>query len=58
MQKTETAPNAELRQKVRCPYCGQAAPVEKTDGAQCKGIFVKCKGRNCGREFEIEIPDK
>jgi uncharacterized Zn finger protein len=49
----------EPREKIKCPYCGYEMPVERDKKAVCKGIFVKCKGRNCGKVFEIIIkPDK
>lgn len=43
-------------EKVRCPYCGYEMPI-KVDKKKAivKGIFVKCKGRKCKREFEIKI---
>lgn len=40
-------------EKVKCPYCGYEMPVFKTEKAVCKGIFVRCKGRNCKKMFEI-----
>jgi uncharacterized Zn finger protein len=47
------------RKKIKCPYCGYAMPIEREEQATCKGVFVKCKGRNCGKVFEIIIkPDK
>ena len=45
-------------ERVRCPYCGYRMPIEVTAGATAKGIFVKCKGRNYGRRFEIVLPFK
>ena len=42
--------------EVICPFCGYKMPIrydEKT--AKAKGIFVKCKGRNCKKEFEVKI---
>lgn len=26
--------------------------------AECNGVFVRCKGRNCKKEFEIKIKSK
>lgn len=43
------------RKKVKCPHCGYTMPIEKNDRAECKGVFVKCKGRGCGKVFEIVI---
>lgn len=44
--------------KIKCPYCGYEMPIQKTDTAVCRGVWVKCKGRGCGREFEIKIEVK
>ncbi len=44
------------RQKVICPYCGYKMPIEYvTSKAVCHGVFCKCKGRSCGKIFEIVI---
>ncbi len=44
------------RYKIQCPYCGYKMPIQYSAGAsQCYGVYVKCKGRNCGKEFEIII---
>lgn len=40
--------------KVKCPYCGYEMPMSY-EQAECKGLVVKCKGRNCKKEFEIKI---
>lgn len=43
-------------EKVKCPYCGYEMPVwynPKT--AESKGVYIRCKGRDCRREFEIKI---
>lgn len=39
--------------KIRCPFCGYEMPVLYGEKAECRGIFAKCKGRNCKRLFEI-----
>ena len=45
-----------MKEKVRCPYCGYEMPIYyDRDTTKSKGIFVKCKGRNCKKEFEIKI---
>ena len=44
--------------KIRCPYCGYEMPIRADPDALCKGIWVRCKGRGCKREFEIKIPVK
>ncbi len=46
------------REKVICPYCGYKMPIEREKNAVCSGLWVKCKGRNCAREFEIKINNK
>jgi transcription elongation factor Elf1 len=40
---------------VTCPYCGYKMPIRFNDKAVSKGVFVKCKGKNCKKEFEIKI---
>ncbi len=46
------------RKKIRCPFCGYEMPIYYEDGAVSKGLFARCKGRNCRKEFEIKIDDK
>lgn len=41
--------------KVRCPFCNYEMPVFLADHAKATGIFVRCKGRNCKKLFEISI---
>lgn len=45
-------------QKVKCPYCGYEMPIKAMPNAQCRGLWVRCKGRNCKKEFEIKLPVK
>lgn len=45
-------------EKVKCPYCGYEMPIFRSCAAQCKGLFVRCKGRSCGKLFEIKIETK
>lgn len=47
-----------MRKQVTCPFCGYRMPVEYTLGARCKGVFVRCKGRGCKKEFEVVIQSK
>ena len=42
--------------RVTCPYCGYRMPIEVKPGAQASGLFARCKGRMCGKIFEIVIP--
>ena len=41
--------------KIKCPYCGYEMPEHYDQTADCYGVFVRCKGRDCKREFEIVI---
>lgn len=43
------------RYRVKCPYCNYRMPIEFDDTAQCHGVYIKCKGRQCKREFELVI---
>lgn len=48
--------NEAKRIQVQCPYCGYKMPIRYDPSkSKCYGVYVKCKGRNCGREFEIKI---
>lgn len=47
-----------VRKQVRCPYCGYRMPVFYENPARAEGIFVRCKGRDCKKEFEVKIQDK
>lgn len=44
--------------KIKCPYCGYEMPVTYYPGATCQGVFIRCKGRNCKKTFEIMLPAK
>ena len=44
--------------KVKCPFCGYTMPVTYSSNAVCSGIYVKCKGKNCKKLFEIKIDRK
>lgn len=41
--------------KIKCPHCGYLMPIFYDHTAVCKGVYVKCKGRKCGKIFEIII---
>lgn len=43
------------RVKVVCPHCGQRMNILIAEDAECAGLHVKCKGRHCGKTFEIRI---
>ena len=42
--------------RVVCPHCGYRMPIASAPDAVARGLFVKCKGRNCGKTFEIILP--
>lgn len=43
-------------ERVKCPYCGYSMPVwYSPHQAAARGVFVRCKGKQCRREFEIRI---
>lgn len=41
--------------RVECPECGYKMPVFFTEDAECSGVMVACKGRNCHSIFEVTI---
>lgn len=41
--------------KIKCPFCGHEQNIFYEKGASCKGLFFRCKARQCKREFEIKI---
>lgn len=41
--------------RVRCPYCGYIMPIQYDDNTICRGVFIRCKGRHCKKEFELVI---
>nr|DAU75753.1 MAG TPA: cysteine-rich protein [Caudoviricetes sp.] len=41
--------------KVKCPYCGYKMPIFVGENAKAEDLWVKCKGRKCGKVFEIKI---
>ena len=46
-------------EKVKCPFCGYEMPIAyNKENSRAKGLFVRCKGRNCKKEFEIRINTK
>lgn len=47
-----------MRKKVKCPYCGYEMPIFYDEKAVCRGLTIRCKGRNCRKEFEIKIRAK
>ncbi|MFQ8684819.1 MAG: hypothetical protein ACLR99_13900 [Acutalibacteraceae bacterium] len=45
-------------EKVKCPFCGHEQSVFCSSNAQCRGLWVKCKARHCGKIFEIKLPEE
>ncbi|GAA6295664.1 hypothetical protein F220043C3_40980 [Enterocloster asparagiformis] len=42
--------------KVCCPYCGHEQNIMyDSEHASCRGVFVRCKGRQCRKDFEVKI---
>lgn len=41
--------------RVKCPFCGYLMPVSYAKDATCRGIYVRCKGRQCKKVFEIKL---
>ena len=48
-------PSPDLSRRVRCPYCGYLMPVWQEEDAESSGIWVRCKGRNCKKLFEVKV---
>ena len=43
-------------EKIKCPFCEYKMQIKyKKEKSKSKGIFVRCKGRKCKKEFEIKI---
>jgi len=42
-------------EKVRCPFCGHPVNAIKTEDAACRGVFFKCKNKDCRKEFELRL---
>ena len=45
------------KEKVRCPYCGHPVNANRSADAVCKGVFFKCKNKECRKVFELRIED-
>ena len=43
--------------KVKCPICNYEMPLYYDEKTVCEALVVKCKGRNCKEEFEVNIKD-
>lgn len=44
--------------KVKCPYCGHEQSIQKSPDAVCRGLWIRCKARQCKKIFEIKIEEK
>lgn len=44
--------------QVQCPECGYKMPIFFEDSAECRGVMVACKGRNCHAFFEVKLKDE
>lgn len=45
----------EYPRRVICPRCGYEMPIFYEKKAECDGVTVTCKGRNCHAVFQIKI---
>lgn len=43
-----------MQKRIKCPHCGYSMPVFYTENTVCMGIYIRCKGRKCGKVFEIK----
>lgn len=41
--------------RVECPECEYKMPVFYDETANCSGVMISCKGRNCHAFFEVKI---
>lgn len=41
--------------KVLCPYCGYKMNIRFNASCSCNGLYMKCKNRDCKKEFELKI---
>ncbi len=43
------------KKKVECPFCNYKMPLTFNSRAICRGLYVRCKNRNCKQLFEVVI---
>ncbi len=43
------------KKKVVCLYCGHPTNTMQAKDVNCKGIYLKCKNKECKKEFELRI---
>ena len=53
---TEKERSEELT-RAKCPDCDYQMPIYFGGDANCCGVVVPCKGRNCHAFFELRIRD-
>ena len=49
--------NETERKRVRCPYCDYRMPLDYDLTTSCHGVYLRCKGSHCKKEFELVIKD-
>lgn len=43
------------KRKVACPHCGRPVNVFVSRDARCRGVFLKCKNKDCKKIFELRL---
>lgn len=43
------------KKKVKCSYCGHPVNVFYVPGATCRGVFLRCKNKECAKIFELKL---
>nr|DAS74892.1 MAG TPA: cysteine-rich protein [Caudoviricetes sp.] len=43
------------KKKVVCPYCGHPVNAMQTEDAHCRGIYFRCKNKDCKKIFELKL---
>lgn len=41
--------------RITCPYCGYKMPISCDSTSSSHGLYVRCKGSHCKREFEVVV---
>ena len=47
--------NIKKMKKAVCPYCGTSVNAFYSKDAACRGVFFKCKNKNCRKQFELKL---
>ena len=55
MLNTNVLETLETIKNVQCPYCGYLLPLIYTKDTTVSGLLVSCKGRQCKRNFVLNI---